>query len=165
MCLSNSTPKKPKQQQDGSSSSHSSSSSTGNWHLIDLDFKKEPKARATLHSILAESIRPNARLAHSHELSPACRCGCVREDVQHVFEACEDHRSIRQTYDNAMCQETSRDAETRQQLQQLVASPTFQTCGFLPARPEMVAWHDQKAEDEGDAAQIPELSTFSAQQR
>ena len=63
--------------------------------LIDLDFKVDFKAKATLHSILAGSIRTNSRLARSHGLKPQCRCGAEREDVQHVFDDCPDHNHIR----------------------------------------------------------------------
>ena len=31
--------------------------------------------------------------------------------------------------------------------------------------PDLVAWQDQKADDEGDAADIPELGNFTAQER
>ena len=168
MCLLNNLLKKPKQQQGSSNSSSSSSSSSsstnsiGNWHLIDIDFKKEPKARATFQSILAGSIRPNARLSHSHLLSAACRCGHQREDVQHVFKTCQDHVAIRDKYDRAISQEISRDVETRHQLQKLTNSPTFDTCGIMPAMPELVAWQDLKQEDEDDAAEIPELTSIEA---
>ena len=61
---------------------------------LDLDLDNNRKQRATLHSIMAGSIRPNARLAKSHNLMPKCRCGAEKEDVQHVFNNCPDQTQI-----------------------------------------------------------------------
>ena len=64
---------------------------------LDLELDKNPKNRTALHSIVAGSIRPNARLARSHGVKPRCRCGAEKEDVQHVFNTCPDHEHIRKS--------------------------------------------------------------------
>ena len=80
---------------------------------VDLDLKKEATAKATLQSILAGSVRPNSRLARSRGLPQSCRCGCHKEDIQHVFQECDGHRAIRDRYDGLINVELNRDVETR----------------------------------------------------
>lgn len=63
---------------------------------LDFELDKNPKHKATLHSIMAGSIRPNARPAKSHGHKPKCRCGAEKEDVKHVFNSCPDHAHIRE---------------------------------------------------------------------
>lgn len=65
---------------------------------LDLDFKEDRSAESALDSILAASIRPNARLCKSHSVQQTCRCGGVNEDVEHVLCHCPDHSHIRDTY-------------------------------------------------------------------
>ena len=81
--------------------------------------------------------------------------------MQHTFKVCKDHEHIRHKYDELIAAEVRRDAETRDQLSELFGSPTFQTCGIVPASNELTAWQDQKQEDEGDAAEIAPLDTIA----
>ena len=64
-----------------------------------MELKDNNKHKTTLHSIMAGSIRPNARLARSHGHKPKCRCGAAKEDIQHVFNWCTDHDKIREEYE------------------------------------------------------------------
>ena len=72
-----------------------------------------PKHMATLQSILAGPIRPNARLPKSHGLTPKCRCGADKEDSQHVFNECKDHAQIRDKYDILIQKVARQDGKTR----------------------------------------------------
>ena len=107
---------------------------------LDLDLKGKPKQKATLHSIIAGSIRPNARLAKSHEKKPRCRCGAVKEDIQHVFNECADHAKIREEYEEAIQKMARQDGETQEQMLKLLQSKTFQACGITPECRKLIAW-------------------------
>ena len=92
----------------------------------------------TVEGIIAGSVRPNSRLAKSHKMSAKCRCGKDREDLDHVFDECEDHRDIRAKYQQRIDKEVERDAETRQELKDLLSNPVFRTCGIAPESPELL---------------------------
>lgn len=108
MALLNNTIRKPnKEGKEGNS---------GNENVLeelDLELNKNQKHRATLHNIMAGSIRPNARLARSHGFKPRCRHGAEKEDVQHVFGHCPDHAHIKDKYDNLIQKVARQHGETQ----------------------------------------------------
>ena len=124
---------------------------------VDLDIQGDFKNKATLHSIMAGSIRPNGRVARSHGLTPNCRCGAEKEDVGHVFGHCQDHQVIRQKYQKLIEQEVNRDAETKAQLRPILLNQTFANCGIVPDCHKLIEWHDSKDDDEVDVAEVTEL--------
>lgn len=132
---------------------------------LDLDLEENPKHKATLHSIIAGSIRPNARLSKSHGLKPACRCGAEREDVQHVFNSCPDHEHIRNKYDDLIQRVARQDGETQDQLLNVLQHQTFQHCGIAPECEKLVKWQDAKDDDEKNAARIPPLETIEEEEK
>ena len=97
---------------------------------LDLELDKKPKHRATLHSIMAGPIRPNARLAKSHGYMPKCRCGAEKEDVQHVFNIRPDHAHIRDKYEDLIQKVARQDGDTQEQLLTVLQSPTFKKCAL-----------------------------------
>ena len=101
------------------------------WGEVDLDHGNL-KHMATLQSIMAGSIRPNARLAKSHGLTPKCRCGADKEDSQHVFNECKDHAQIRDKYDKLIQKVARQDGETQEHMLKVLESKTFQNCGITP---------------------------------
>lgn len=132
---------------------------------LDLDFDTNPKQRATLHSILVGSVRPNARLAKSHGIKPHCRCGAEKEDVQHLFGNCPDHAHIRQKYGQLIQQVAWQDGETKDQILPIWESQTFLNCGIIQESEQLIRWHDLKDDKECDAAEVPPLAQLTAQGR
>ena len=111
-----------------------------------------------MHSILAGSVRANSRLAKSHGLKPQCRCGAEHEDVAHVFRDCPDHQHIRTTYQELLSNEARHDIETKDAAKTLPDNEIFQLCGIVPESSQLIQWQDHTQEDEGDAAEVPQLS-------
>ena len=132
---------------------------------LDLELDKNPKHKATLHSIMAGSIRPNARITHSHGLKPSCRCGAEKEDVQHVFNHCPDHNHIREKYDEAIQKVARQDGETQEQILKVLQNQALQNCGIMPECEKLVRWQDARNDDEQDAARIPPLETLEEERR
>ena len=130
---------------------------------LDLELGKNPKHKATLHSIMAGSIRPNARSAHSHGVKPCCRCGADKEDVQHVFNQCPDHNQIRQKYDDAIQKVARQDGETQTQMLELLQNQALQNCGIMPECEKLTKWQDARNDDEQDAPEVTPLETLDDQ--
>ena len=125
---------------------------------------KNPKRKATLHSIIAGSIRPNARLARSHGFKPMCRCGAEKEDIQHVFNSCTDHSQIRDKYEALIQKAARQDGETQEQMLIVLQSKTFKNCGIAPEC-EKLNWQDAEDDKESDAADIPPLEELPPSKR
>ena len=118
-----------------------------------------------MHSIIAGSIRPNARLARSHGHKPKCRCGAAKEDIQHVFNCCIDHEKMREKYDELIQKVARQGGETQEQMLKVMQSKTFQTCGITPECDKLIRWQDAKRDNEKDAADIPPVEELLPSQR
>lgn len=132
---------------------------------VGLELDKNPKHRATPHSIMAGCIRPNARLAKSHGLTPKCRCGAEKEDVQHGVGCCPDHAHIRGKYESLIEQVARQDGETQEQLLTILQSQTFKKCGIITESEQLIQWQDLKDDGENDAAEIPPLTELTTANR
>ena len=56
-------------------------------------------------------------------------------------------------------------AATRPELLKMMQNGAFRNCGLVPESAELTAINDAKVDDEGDAAEVPQLETLSGEQR
>ena len=104
-------------------------------------------------------------IARSHDHKPRCRCGAVKEDIQHVFNSCKDHDKIREDYEEAIQKVARQDGETQEQMLKVLESKTFQNCGIAPECEKLIRWQDAKKDEEKDARALPPLEVIAADQR
>ena len=57
-----------------------------------------------------------------------------------------------------MIKEARHDIETKDAATTLLNSEIFKMCGIVPGSSQLIQWHDHKQEDEGDAAEVPQLT-------
>ena len=157
LAILNNTVRKPTKKEEGAKDNV--------LHALDLEIKTNPKHKATLHSILAGSIRPNARMAKSHSFKPMCRCGAEKEDVQHVFNDCENHSHIREEYDTHIQKVARQDESTQESILGVLKSNTFRNCGIVPECELLQKWQDAKKDEEKDAASIRPLEELEHSKR
>ena len=99
---------------------------------MDLSFKENPIDKVTLDSILAGSIRGNARLQHSHGIMAKCMYGTPKEDQEYIFHQCPNLEEVRKPYREAIQAVVQESAYTRQGLEDLVRNNAFRNCGLVP---------------------------------
>ena len=101
-------------------------------------------------------------MSKPRELSPKCRCGAEADYIAHVFQQCPHHAHIRTKYDEMIRREVASDGETRHQARQLVDSEIFQVSGIVPESSQLLQWHDDKEEGEGEVGEVAQLDELPA---
>ena len=82
--------------------------------LLDLDVKTYAFSKIILESILAGSVRGNARRSNSHGTSAKCRCGAEGEDQEHIFHKCPHTKELRAPYEDAINEIVDKSGQIQQ---------------------------------------------------
>lgn len=133
--------------------------------MLDLDLKANSLDKVTIDSILAGSVRGNARMEHLHGISAKCMCGTFKEDQAHIFHDRPNTEAIRKPYRDAIQAVVQESVYTRQGWEDMFKSTAFHICGLVPECKELKQVRGAKEEEEGDPAEAPARQDLIEEER